>query len=469
MLFGAFNNSSSAMMAYSWDMGSIGQNIANVNTIGYKRKETMFQTVMSEHHAAPATSVNGLNIFGVKTADRYHIVNQGQVTPTENWSDLAINGRGFFMVQQPSASGGVPTTGMLDDPNQVMYTRDGAFNQIAGPDDNGRDYLISQSGAYLMGWMADDTGTITEGTLEPVYTVHATSTNPVTMAGRATTTAKAVANIPADAAMTMDPQTGTIVVQDGQGNNQTVNLTWTRVDSNTWTVSASMDAALGTVAAAGTSWTAGNPAVAYTGTTDISLDTNNRFIDGTTGLPIVDATGNAVAPSLSLTFDWNSPYDGGVVGPTSQTVACLATAPTRHLENISMQVFDSAFQEHTLTTAFERTGNDGWWMHYVTDDSGATLTTDAVAVTFDTDGKILTPAVTAPPIFDATWSGATAATSSVTVDLSGLTQYAGDNYIRTIVQDGYGQGELTSTTINERGELVGSIDNGKSMTLFKVP
>ncbi|MBI5163181.1 MAG: flagellar hook-basal body complex protein, partial [Magnetospirillum sp.] len=43
------------------------------------------------------------------------------------------------------------------------------------------------------------------------------------------------------------------------------------------------------------------------------------------------------------------------------------------------------------------------------------------------------------------------------------------NYIRTLVQDGYGQGELTGTTFNDRGELVGSYDNGKTMTLFKVP
>ena len=101
MLWGAMNNACLGMMATSWDMNSISQNISNVNTTGYKRKETLFKTVMSESKAGPSTSSGKLNVFGVQTADRSHIAAQGIIGASSHATDLAINGNGFFVVGSP--------------------------------------------------------------------------------------------------------------------------------------------------------------------------------------------------------------------------------------------------------------------------------------------------------------------------------------------------------------------------------
>ncbi len=85
MLWGAFTNASQAMQTMDWAMGSISQNIANVNTPGYKEKESLFKTVLSESHTAqtnPGTTAGSSNIFGVRAVDRNLITKSGTITPT---------------------------------------------------------------------------------------------------------------------------------------------------------------------------------------------------------------------------------------------------------------------------------------------------------------------------------------------------------------------------------------------------
>lgn len=270
MLWGAFNNSSSAMQAYTTDLGSISQNIANLNTTGYKRQETQFSTVMSEHKASPNSYLSGLNIFGVQAAQRNLIDAQGVITPSTTWSDLAINGKGFFMVAPPTSGAqpsttaagagatNVPTTIDTNDAQSVMYTRAGAWHRAYGADTDpnlARSYFLDNSGGYLLGWMADDTGAIpANAKLEPVYTlaprpianngtnaVNASNTQtPIsqTMAGRATTTASVQGNLPRDATTT---QKIPIEIYDNNFAGQLLSLNFNKTASNSWTMSVAND------------------------------------------------------------------------------------------------------------------------------------------------------------------------------------------------------------------------------------
>lgn len=431
MLWGAFNNASSAMMAMSWDMGSISQNIANVNTTGYKRKETLFQTVMSESHATPSTYSGRLNVFGVQTADRYHIAAQGVIAPSNHGTDLAINGSGFFLVSPADDTGGAPATVSTSDPNQVLYTRDGSFRFKSGADD--QNYFVTGSGHYLMGWMADDTGEVsTTGTLEPLYTTPTTI-----MQGRATTSGTINANIPADATVTPSNFSVTASVTDAGGTARDLTLTWARAGANSWTVTPSHVGATGFVPP---SWTV-----------------------------TMDAWGNVSAPTpanQALAITWGAGYGSGT---TSPSINVPQGKPSIHLEKIHMAVYDAAYAEHAATVAFERTGANSWYMHVSAGQNATAGTAPApVQLTFDGNGRLTSP--TGDQSVTLSWtSGATTSTATVGLDISNLTQYDGDLHLVTVEQDGYGRGTLLRSTFDEKGELKGYFTNGETRTLFKVP
>jgi flagellar hook protein FlgE len=430
MLWGAFNNASSAMQAMSWDMGSISQNIANVNTTGYKRKETLFQTVMSESHAASSGPSGGrLNIFGVQTADRYHIEAQGVIAPSNHWSDLAINGSGFFLVSPPGANNAAPTTASTDDPTQVLYTRDGAFSYKTGA--NGENYFITSAGHHLMGYMADETGDIpATGMLEAVYTTPTT-----VMEGRATTTANVNANIPSDAEVTPSVQSSVESILDGNGAAQDVTLTWTRTDADSWTVAASCPA----FATAPADWS-------------VTMDAWGNISDPTNTNPLT-------------VLDW-AVANGG---PMARTVNIASSAPNAHIEKISISVFDDAFEQRSVTLGFERIDSNQWYMHV---DGGTNETVGAsvasVLLNFDGAGQLVSPTDAVSAALSWT-SGTDVSTATVDLDISSITQFNGDINIISIDQDGYGEGNLMSTGFNEMGLLTGHFTNGESRALFKLP
>ncbi len=428
MLWGALNNATQGMMATSWDMGSISQNIANLNTVGYKRKESLFKTVLSETKGGTA---GGLDIFAVKASDRYHLQAQGVLTPTYHWSDLAINGRGFFMVSPPTTSG-APTGVSTDDPNAVLYTRAGMFEGKAG--DNGRSYLVTGEGYHLMGWAYDATGTTLTTSLSPVYTMPET-----TMEGSATTTAQIIANLPAGNAPGPTAHVSTQTIQDGNGIDQKVDFTWTRVDGQTWSVSAAFqDPTVGTI----------NSGASYTVTRD-------PFTGAATSTPA----------SADLDITWSAANGGTTVIESLGGLGSMAPA-LGSLEKIYLPVFDATFGEHSVALGFERgpasaAGNNTWYMHM----QGGT----SVQLEFDGDGQM----VTAQPLqITANFTSGTPpviTTQAISVDLSKMTAYDGPLYIGEVQQDGYGQGDMRYARFNDEGDLEAFFTNGESRKLFRVP
>ena len=468
MLWGAFNNASSAMQVFSTDLGSIGQNIANVNTTGYKRQEMMFSTLMSEHKATPTSHLSGLNIFGVQAVQRNLIEAQGVITPSSTWSDLAINGKGYFMVAAPSIGRGgtagagtmatnVPSSVNVDDPGSVMYTRDGAWHRAYGPDSDptlARSYFLNGQGGYLLGWMADDTGAIPSGaSLQPVYTlaprpianngtsaVNGTSSlqpTMVTMPGRQTTSASLIANLPRDAKL--GESRTSLSVEDGTGKAQTVNLDWVRTGPYSYTVSASSPEASSMVP---NSWT-------------VEFDANGQ---------VTSPTGDQ-----AVNFNWKSGAAAGTLN--------LSTLPTRYAQTVPLKVYDQAFNEHVAQLRFERSGTNTWYMFTDPGASGATGPAP-LELTFDSDGKLISPAdglanlsFTWPAVpANGTIPEKPAGSATVALDLGKMSQYASaESDIGNVQQDGYARGTLLATAFTETGELTGYYDNGRTRTLFKVP
>ena len=138
----AMSTGVSGLGANSAALATVSNNIANVNTVGYKQSETDFETLVT------GTGVDAAgNSGGVLAVNRQLVDQQGQLTQTSSPLDLAISGQGFF-VTTSQATNVTPT-----DPR--LFTRAGSFTV------NNQGYLVNSAGLVLQGWPADANGVIT--------------------------------------------------------------------------------------------------------------------------------------------------------------------------------------------------------------------------------------------------------------------------------------------------------------------
>lgn len=135
-LYGALFTGVSGLGAQGQKLGNISDNIANVNTVGYKESEAQFQTMVIN-----ASAVTAFNPGGVRATTRYNVDKQGLMLSTSAPTDLAISGDGFFVVSANSDGSGQP-----------LYTRAGSFRQ----DENGD--MVNSQGFYLRAWPLDEAG-----------------------------------------------------------------------------------------------------------------------------------------------------------------------------------------------------------------------------------------------------------------------------------------------------------------------
>ena len=145
-LFGSLFTGVSALSAQSQAMGMISNNIANVNTTGYKRNEASFSSLVTQVGRSTTYSPGG-----VRAATEQTVNQQGTPQQTASTTDVAISGSGFFVVQQrPNGGSG----------EETLYTRAGSFSE----DENG--YLRNSNGFYLMGWEIGDDGELVDATAD---------------------------------------------------------------------------------------------------------------------------------------------------------------------------------------------------------------------------------------------------------------------------------------------------------------
>lgn len=214
-LFGAMSTAISGLSAQSSAFSNISDNVANSQTVGFKRIDTNFIDFLT-------TSTPDENDSGaVATRPDYVNTVQGTITQSDNPLALAIAGQGFFPVTQPDGtSNGLPTF----DPQQY-YTRAGDFQM----DKNG--YLVNSAGLYLNGWTVDPTtGQADQNQLQPIQ-VSQTVYNPVP-----TSQIMLSANLPATPTPGV-PISSQVNVYDALGTLHTVTLNWAQNAANDWTVS----------------------------------------------------------------------------------------------------------------------------------------------------------------------------------------------------------------------------------------
>jgi len=133
----ALSSAATGMIAQQMNIDIIANNMANVNTTGYKKVRGEFQDLLSQTVRAPGALISqgttqpvGIEIgLGTKAAATQRLFAPGPLKSTQNAYDIAIEGDGFFQVQ-------------LDD-GTVAYTRDGSFKK------DGTGQLVTTDGYII--------------------------------------------------------------------------------------------------------------------------------------------------------------------------------------------------------------------------------------------------------------------------------------------------------------------------------
>jgi flagellar hook protein FlgE len=221
-LISVMRSSTSGMLAQSNLLSSVSDNIANVDTIGYKRSITDFSSMIDQ------SSVGESGSGGVISSTSYNILQQGSIATTSSPTDLAIKGNGFFLVSDANG--------------QQLLTRSGSFNT------NSQGFLVNPSGYKLLGL------DLTNNTIMPTNSSQSLvpiNINNQRLQSNPTTSGVFTVNLSSNAPIidsqnqisqtTFNPSytsKSSISVYDNLGNSKNIDLYFTKNADNIWTIDA---------------------------------------------------------------------------------------------------------------------------------------------------------------------------------------------------------------------------------------
>jgi flagellar hook protein FlgE len=204
----------SGLKAHQTKLDVSGNNIANVNTVGFKASQTVFEDTLSQvlrNGSAPTGDTAGSNPaqvgLGVKVAGITTNFGQGSQQNTGRSTDFMIQGDGFFVTKAG---------------NENLYTRAGSF------DFDGVGNLVTPDGGVLQGWMATNGVVNPNGPIGPLSVPFGQVLAPV-----ATTGGGMVGNLSADATPGTQLQFQAEMF-DSLGNDHMVNYVFTNAGPNAW-------------------------------------------------------------------------------------------------------------------------------------------------------------------------------------------------------------------------------------------
>lgn len=267
---GSFSIALSGLNSDSAALDVIGNNLANLNTTGYKDNEVSFSDLLSESVGAGAVQIGG----GVSEPITEREFTQGSINLSGGAYDAAIQGNGFFVVK--------------DTAGDTLYTRAGNFQLDA----NGN--LTTSTGQFVQGWSATNGVVDTNG---PIGNLTLNSNALLTPS--ATTQMSMNLNLQSDAVVGQSSGTFTepIQVVDSLGTTHTLTVTFTLTGPNAWNYSVDIP---GQDLSSGT---AGTPSQVASG--PIAFDSNGNLITpappGQIAIPI---TGLADGAS-DMNINWN--------------------------------------------------------------------------------------------------------------------------------------------------------------------
>ncbi|MDA8064291.1 MAG: flagellar basal-body rod protein FlgF [Thermaerobacter sp.] len=278
----------------------VGNNIANVNTVGFKASSITFQDLFTQMLAgasAPTATHGGTNPMqvglGVSTAAITPNMSQGSLQTTGNPLNMAIQGNGFFVASQNGVD---------------MYTRAGAFNLDA----NGN--LVNPAGLLVQGWQATASGTFPATTAANMSNIQIQQGESI--APQATTGLALTGNLNSNDS-TGTTRTALADAYDSLGNLVPVTVTFDKTAANTWSWDATVPASL--VSGATSPVSVGSGSVGFTASGAVTSGT-------TSGSFIIPPTGSLAdgASTISGGFDLSGMTQ--YAAPTTVTQSTLTQA-----------------------------------------------------------------------------------------------------------------------------------------------
>jgi flagellar hook protein FlgE len=426
---GMFQPSTLGMKSQSHKLNTIGYNIANVNTGGFKRIDTEFRTVLSDTTDGNK-DYGGVRPFGRATNDV-----QGLINSTGRPLDLAISGQGFFSIQPELST------------DEIYFTRDGSFQintadgqttSVTGDDGNtitvANGYLVDKNGMYVRGVAAGTDGTFSAtGTAEPMRVDQFAFIEQ----GQPTTTASLELNLPSSDSFGDTAQSFSLTTYDSNAAARNLSFNFSKsLTDNQWRMDVTADelttGALSPAAGVSTTTGAG---------TEFSFDTTGRTISliNSTTATGVPGTFNNLRAGDTITLAGN---DAGTNDGTFTISAVLDDGATIRVDETLTGT------TNTPTTA-------------VTLASSSTVPDPII---FNQFGGIESPT---EMTYTATWSDG--ATSEITIDLSNMSQFNGEFTPFISSQDGFGNADLTGVSFDSAGHVVGSFSDGTERNIYKIP
>ncbi len=275
-IFGALGTARSGLVATGAALSVIGNNIANVNTVGFKGSRTDFSDLLSAQGGGGSAAQIGLGTrIGRVSAD----FSQGNIESTGRPTDLAIEGNGFFVVGTGDGQ---------------EYTRAGNFRLDA----NGQ--LVTNTGLPVQGFALNTAGVAVGAPTD--ITVTGASSQPVPTTGvQLKANLRADSNLIAggfdsttfDTAYSTSNFTTSVNVFDSLGAKHTLNFFFTKTADNAWDYNVGVDAG-------DTGGTAGSLQIIGQGSLTFNSDGSlNAFTEGT---PVNVTFTGATAQTVALNF-----------------------------------------------------------------------------------------------------------------------------------------------------------------------
>jgi flagellar hook-basal body protein len=139
-LFGALYTGVSGLSAQSQSTAMISNNIANVNTVGFKRSEAAFYSLVTTEGRSSRYSPGTVSVDRIQ-----RVTQQGPIQQSISTTDTSISGNGFYPIKRDGADSSL---------TPFLYTRNGQFSEDA------QGYLTNTAGFYLYGWPLDQNGNL---------------------------------------------------------------------------------------------------------------------------------------------------------------------------------------------------------------------------------------------------------------------------------------------------------------------
>ena len=441
----ALTTALSALNAQATAIDVVGNNLANLDTTGFKAQSTEFYDLVSQTMGGGSETQIGM---GVGTPITERVFSQGSITSTSDPLDVAIQGNGFLVTQ--------------DSTGATLYTRAGNLTQDA----NGT--LTDADGNSVQGWSAvngvistsSPVGNITipEGSLSsPVATQNISLSANLDSSATSVNVWSAGTSYAAGAVV-IDPATGHVEQVTTAGTSGTSTPAWNTTGGSTTDGSVT--------------WKDLGTPVQYTA--NQSYTVGQAVIDPAGNIQVATAAGTSGASAPS----WNSTI-GGTTTDGGVTWTNEGVAPTASNASLSqdIQVYDSVGNAHSVTVNFWKGSGNNWdWQATVPGSDVGSSSADVVgsgSLAFNSSGQLTSPAAGSAPQLSI--KGLADGANNMTVNFNmfkgstpTVTQFAQTSASSSNTADGSAAGQLTGVSIGTGGTVVATYSNGQQVTVAQL-